>query len=100
MSRNTNKMNGMMPKLLRKHGFFREKGKPVYVRHTIGLGGIYVEILPKGSRLTVPEFNIVSTFSIVSKLQSAIERLNVIDETESFRWREQVSQFNEEEIGS
>ena len=38
------KLSGMIPTRLRKIGFTRAKGKPVFFYHGIGIGGIYVTI--------------------------------------------------------
>ena len=95
MSHRKNMMHGMMARLLRRCGFVREKGKPIFVKHTIGLGGVYVKIFEDGScELTVRDAKTTATFTNASKLKKVIGQLNVVDVIETARWRQRISEFN------
>jgi len=88
-------MGGMFARLLRRHGFVREKKKPIYVRHTLGLGGIYARILKDGScEFTVRDSKTSMTFTSASKLEKVIGQLNVIDVIETARWRQRISEYD------
>lgn len=95
------RMNGMGCRLLRRHGFFRLPKRPIFVRHTVGTGGIYVDLSTETIRMTVMDTRRVLVLSGIAELRKEIERLDEIEWIESVRWKERISQFsqeNEEEL--
>ena len=86
----------MACRLLKRHGFYRNSRKPVFIRHTVGIGGIYVEILTRGYQVTVRDLQEVTIFSKVSELKQELKRLDEIESRESMNWKQRILQFEKE----
>lgn len=43
---------------LKKRGFYLDRHKPIYLKHTVGLGGIYVHLDEEGYRLIIRDYEI------------------------------------------
>ena len=67
----------MFTRMLRRQGFYRVKNQeePVYMKHNVGIGGVYVRIEKKKALLTVRDLGIEEEFSKVKKLEDFINEL-------------------------
>jgi hypothetical protein len=67
----------MFSRMLRRQGFYRVKGQedPVYMKHGVGLGGIYVRIGSKKALVQVRDLGIEEEFTKVKKLENFITDL-------------------------
>jgi hypothetical protein len=67
----------MFTRMLRRQGFYRVKNQedPVYMKHNVGIGGVYVRIEKKKALLTVRDLGIEEEFSKVKKLEDFINDL-------------------------
>ncbi len=67
----------MFSRMLRRQGFYRVKGQedPVYMKHGVGLGGIYVRIGHKKALIQVRDLGIEQEFTRVKKLENFISGL-------------------------
>jgi len=84
-----NQFRCMATRMLRRKGFYREKGKSIFTRHTVGVGGVYVELVHYGYRLTA--HRISKLFVNVTGLREALDELDEIDRSETISWREQIA---------
>jgi len=68
----------MFSRMLRRQGFYRVKGQedPVYMKHGVGLGGIYVRIEHKKALIQVRDLGIEEEFTRVKKLENFISNLD------------------------
>jgi len=68
----------MFTRMLRRQGFYRVKNQeePVYMKHSVGLGGVYVRIENKKAMITVRDLGIEEEFSKVKRLESFINQLD------------------------
>ena len=68
----------MFSRMLRRQGFYRVKGQeePVYMKHNVGLGGIYVRIEHKKALIQVRDLGIEEEFNRVKKLENFINSLD------------------------
>ena len=68
----------MFSRMLRRQGFYRVKGQsqPVYMKHHVGIGGIYVRIENKTAIVTVRDLGIEQEFSRVKRLEDFIASLD------------------------
>ncbi len=68
----------MFTRMLRRQGFYRVKGQeePVYMKHNVGLGGVYVRIENKKAMLTVRDLGIEQEFTRVKRLENYITDLD------------------------
>ena len=68
----------MFSRMLRRQGFYRVKGQedPVYMKHGVGLGGIYVRIEHKKALIQVRDLGIEEEFTRVKKLENFINNLD------------------------
>ncbi|NHJ15012.1 MAG: hypothetical protein EAX95_15125 [Candidatus Thorarchaeota archaeon] len=68
----------MFTRMLRRQGFYRVKNQedPVYMKHSVGLGGVYVRIENKKALITVRDLGIEQEFSRVKKLETFINQLD------------------------
>ena len=68
----------MFSRMLRRQGFYRVKGQedPVYMKHGVGLGGIYVRIEHKKALIQVRDLGIEEEFTRVKKLENFINTLD------------------------
>jgi len=68
----------MFSRMLRRQGFYRVKGQedPVYMKHGVGLGGIYVRIEHKKALIQVRDLGIEEEFTRVKKLENFISSLD------------------------
>ena len=90
-------MRSMVCSMLRNHGFRRAKRKAVFFRHTLGLGGVWVWLLPNnGARLVVQDLQEVSTYKRVKDLRRRIIALEEIERLESVRWSNRLAQLNDD----
>ncbi len=73
----------MFTRMLRRQGFYRVKNQeePVYMKHNVGLGGIYVRIEDKKALITVRDLGIEEEFDRVKRLENFIDKL----EDQSYR---------------
>jgi hypothetical protein len=73
----------MFTRMLRRQGFYRVKNQeePVYMKHNVGLGGVYVRINEKKAILTVRDLGIDEEFTKVKQLETFINDL----EDEAYR---------------
>ena len=73
----------MFTRMLRRQGFYRVKNQdePVYMKHNVGIGGIYVRIENKRAHITVRDLDIDREFKGVARLEDFIDQL----EDESYR---------------
>ncbi|TFF95556.1 hypothetical protein EU546_03070 [Candidatus Thorarchaeota archaeon] len=64
----------MFSRMLRRNGFYRVKNQddPVYMKHGVGLGGIYVRIGRKKALIQVRDLGIEEEFSRVKRLENFI----------------------------
>ena len=81
----------MWTKLLKKHGFYKEKGKPIFTRHTLGNGGIYVTKINDGYLINIRDIYTQIKVSNASGLRRVIECCNRVNESESIVWKHQVN---------
>lgn len=67
----------MFTRMLRRQGFYRVKNQddPVYMKHNVGLGGMYVRIDAKKAFLTVRDLGIQEEFTRVKQLETFINEL-------------------------
>ncbi|OLS30161.1 MAG: hypothetical protein ThorAB25_11580 [Candidatus Thorarchaeota archaeon AB_25] len=67
----------MFSRMLRRQGFYRVKNQndPVYMKHGVGLGGIYVRIEHKKALIQVRDLGIEEEFTRVKKLENFINDL-------------------------
>ena len=75
----------MFTRMLRRQGFYRVKNQdlPVYMKHNVGLGGVYDRIENKKALLTVRDLGIEQEFTRVKRLENFIQDL----EDEAYRQR-------------
>ncbi|MHA1905441.1 MAG: hypothetical protein ACXADL_09285, partial [Candidatus Thorarchaeota archaeon] len=68
----------MFTRMLRRQGFYRVKGvdDPVYMKHNVGLGGVYVRIEKKKAMISVRDLGIEEEFTRVKKLETFISELD------------------------
>jgi len=68
----------MFTRMLRRQGFYRVKNQdePVYMKHNVGLGGVYVRIENKKAMLTVRDLGIEAEFTRVKQLENYITDLD------------------------
>lgn len=68
----------MFSRMLRRQGFYRVKNQaePVYMKHGVGLGGIYVRIEHKKALIQVRDLGIEEEFTRVKKLENFISSLD------------------------
>lgn len=68
----------MMNRMLRRSGLWRVKNQeePVYMKHNVGIGGIYVRVEKKKARISVPDLDIDKEFTGVARLEDFIEELD------------------------
>lgn len=73
----------MFSRMLRRQGFYRVKNQsdPVYMKHHVGLGGVYVRIENKKAIIAVRDLGIQEEFTRVKKLENFINDL----EDEAYR---------------
>jgi hypothetical protein len=64
----------MFTRMLRRQGFYRVKNQtdPVYMKHNVGLGGVYVRIDKKKALISVRDLGIQEEFTRVKKLENFI----------------------------
>jgi hypothetical protein len=67
----------MFSRMLRRNGFYRVKNQsdPVYMKHGVGLGGIYVRIEHKKALIQVRDLGVEEEFTRVKKLENFINDL-------------------------
>ncbi len=67
----------MFTRMLRRQGFYRVKNQeePVYMKHNVGLGGLYVRIEHKKAHLTVRDLGLEEEFTRVKQLENYINDL-------------------------
>ncbi|MBN2230743.1 MAG: hypothetical protein JW779_14235 [Candidatus Thorarchaeota archaeon] len=67
----------MFTRMLRRQGFYRVKNQddPVYMKHNVGLGGLYVRIDDKKAYLTVRDLGLEEEFTRVKQLENFINDL-------------------------
>ncbi|MGQ4911373.1 MAG: hypothetical protein ACP6KW_04310 [Candidatus Thorarchaeota archaeon] len=67
----------MFSRMLRRQGFYRVKGQeqPVYMKHGVGLGGIYVRIGDRKAMIQVRDLGIEEEFTKVKRLENFITSL-------------------------
>lgn len=67
----------MFTRMLRRQGFYRVKNQedPVYMKHNVGLGGLYVRIEHRKAHLTVRDLGIQEEFTRVKQLENFINEL-------------------------
>ncbi len=67
----------MFTRMLRRQGFYRVKNQddPVYMKHNVGLGGLYVRIDQKKAYLTVRDLGLEEEFTRVKQLENFINDL-------------------------
>ncbi len=68
----------MFTRMLRRQGFYRVKNQddPVYKKHNVGLGGVYVRIEHKKAMITVRDLGINQEFTRVKQLENFISELD------------------------
>ncbi|TFG09472.1 hypothetical protein EU538_04905 [Candidatus Thorarchaeota archaeon] len=68
----------MMLRMLRRQGFYRVKNQdePVYMKHNVGIGGIYVRIEKRKATITVRDLDIEEEFTRVKRLEDFISSLD------------------------
>ncbi|NWF97214.1 MAG: hypothetical protein HXY34_13840 [Candidatus Thorarchaeota archaeon] len=73
----------MFTRMLRRQGFYRVKGTedPVFMKHNVGLGGVYVRLDDKTAFVTVRDLGISEEFTKVKQLENFISGL----EDEAYR---------------
>ncbi len=73
----------MFSRMLRRQGFYRVKNQsePVYMKHHVGLGGVYVRIENRRALITVRDLGIEEEFTRVKQLEKFINEL----EDEAYR---------------
>ena len=82
---------GLFSNLLRKHRLRRLKGRAIFIRHSIGLGGIYAEICDGGCRLTVTDLGTVELFTSASAMSKRLEEISDIDSVNIALWNNRVN---------
>ncbi|MBD3407758.1 MAG: hypothetical protein GF411_16690 [Candidatus Lokiarchaeota archaeon] len=67
----------MFKRMLRRQGFYRVKNQdePVYMKHNVGIGGMYVTIAKKKAQIRVRDLSIDEEFSRVKRLEDFIVEL-------------------------
>ena len=95
---NTTQRTGMLARMLRKHGFRREKHKDFWTRHTLGLGGLYVHTIEDGYKLVIRDIRIDAFVlcETVSELREHIEELDLKEAERSAEWKQKVKDFGKE----
>ncbi len=75
----------MFTRMLRRQGFYRVKGSltPMFMKHNIGIGGVYVRLDDKTAFVTVRDLGISEEFTRVKALENFIMSL----ENEAYRKR-------------
>lgn len=73
----------MFCRMLRRQGFYRVKNQTdqVYMKHHVGLGGIYIRVEKKKALITVRDLGVEEEFTRVKKLENYISEL----EDEAYR---------------
>ncbi|MHA1930286.1 MAG: hypothetical protein ACTSV2_17075 [Candidatus Thorarchaeota archaeon] len=68
----------MFTRMLRRQGFYRVKNQedPVYMKHNVGIGGVYVRIEHKKAMITVRDLGINQEFTRVKQLENFISELD------------------------
>ncbi len=68
----------MFTRMLRRQGFYRVKNQddPVYMKHNVGIGGVYVRIEHKKAMITVRDLGIEEEFTRVKQLENFITDLD------------------------
>lgn len=68
----------MMLRMLRRQGFYRVKNQdqPVYMKHQVGIGGVYVRIEKRKATITVRDLDIEEEFTRVKRLEDFISSLD------------------------
>ncbi|MCF2137853.1 MAG: hypothetical protein K9W43_11535 [Candidatus Thorarchaeota archaeon] len=68
----------MFSRMLRRQGFYRVKGQedPVYMKHHVGIGGIYVRITDRRALIMVRDLGIEEEFTRVKRLENFINSLD------------------------
>ena len=68
----------MFTRMLRRQGFYRVKNQeePVYMKHSVGLGGVYVRVAKKKAFISVRDLGIEEEFTRVKRLENFITELD------------------------
>lgn len=68
----------MFTRMLRRQGFYRVKGasEPVFMKHNVGIGGVYVRLDDKSAFVTVRDLGIEEEFTRVKQLEEFISSLD------------------------
>lgn len=68
----------MFTRMLRRQGFYRVKGatEPVFMKHNVGIGGVYVRLDKKTAFVTVRDLGIDQEFTKVKQLETFISGLD------------------------
>ena len=68
----------MFTRMLRRQGFYRVKNtsEPIFMKHNVGLGGVYVRIEDKKAYISVRDLGIEEEFSRVKRLENFINELD------------------------
>jgi len=68
----------MMSRMLRRNGLYRVKNQdePIYMKHNVGIGGIYVRVEKMKAHISVPDLDIDQEFTGVARLEDFITELD------------------------
>jgi len=77
---NFSQMNGRIAKWCRDRGYKRVRGKNVFSRHTVGLGGAYVFIEEDHVRVRVKDLGIEGNVRDLPTLRELLELIDRSDE--------------------
>lgn len=84
---------GMYSNLLRKYGFKRVKGKDLFVRHTVGIGGVYVRPVNDRWVMEIMEYREQKIFHSVSSMEAELKRLEDTDFNEKIKWMNKIKEY-------
>ena len=72
----------MFSRMLRRKGFYRVKDsrEVAYMKHSLGLGGIYVYLKDKKAIIKVRDLQLEEVYDKAKPLERLIDKLNEMDE--------------------
>jgi hypothetical protein len=81
---------GMIPRMCRRHKLYRLPYKNVFVRHTVGVGGLYVYCNQETVRVRVDELGIDFTTNEIFKVRNILENMDRIEKRLTLEWKKVI----------
>jgi len=96
---------GMIPRMCRRHGLRRVRQHPklgfvrnenVFVRHTVGVGGLYVYCNDDSVRVRVDDLGLDFTTKDVSKVRNILENMDRVEKRLALEWKKAIKEREKE----